>query len=133
MKTCLIKYVAYIDTCSSVTGFSLPILSSCKLKLPNIRICSHCLFLATVSLQEQCCYHLFARLMTVSDSLKVVATKLIQAVCNKFLRACLLIFNNNNLCYVQILSDFLEQLVTSLLASIIDFLKGNDILVQTCQ
>ena len=34
------------------------------------------------------CYHLVARLMTVTDSLQVVPTRLIQAVRNKLLRAC---------------------------------------------
>ena len=34
------------------------------------------------------CYHLFTRLMTVIDLLQVVPTRLIQAVRNKFLRAC---------------------------------------------
>ena len=34
------------------------------------------------------CYHLVTRLMTVTDLLQVVPTRLIQAVRNKLLRAC---------------------------------------------
>jgi hypothetical protein len=34
------------------------------------------------------CYHLVTRLMTVTDLLQVVPTRLIKAVCNKLLRAC---------------------------------------------
>ena len=34
------------------------------------------------------CYHLATRLMTVTDLLQVVPTRLIQAVRNKLLRAC---------------------------------------------
>ena len=37
---------------------------------------------------ETSCYHLVTRLMTVTDLLQVVPTRLIQAVRNKLLRAC---------------------------------------------
>ena len=43
----------------------------------DIRICSHCLFPVVV-----------ASLMTVTDLLQVIPTRLIQAVRNKFLRRC---------------------------------------------
>ena len=41
------------------------------------------------------CYHLVTRLMTVTDLLQVVPTRLIQAVRNKLLRACCHQFVNN--------------------------------------
>ena len=37
---------------------------------------------------ETSCYHLVTRSMTVTDSLQVAPTRLIQAVCNMLLRAC---------------------------------------------
>ena len=37
---------------------------------------------------ETICYHLVIRMMTVTDLLQVVPTRLIQAVRNKLLRAC---------------------------------------------
>ena len=40
------------------------------------------------SLSGTSCYHLVTRLMTVTDLLQVVPTRLIQAVRNKLLRAC---------------------------------------------
>jgi hypothetical protein len=40
------------------------------------------------------CYHLVTRLMTVTDLLQVVPTKLIQAVRNQLLRACYQLVNN---------------------------------------
>jgi hypothetical protein len=49
-------------------------------------MCSHCLFPVVVtSLEQVNCYHLVTRLMTVTDLLQVVPTRLIQAVCNKLL------------------------------------------------
>ena len=60
------------------------------------------------------CYHLVTRLMTVTDLLQVVPTRLIPAVRNKLLRACCHQLVNNLL---RDISDLLEQLVASLLAS----------------
>jgi hypothetical protein len=60
------------------------------------------------------CYHLVTRLMTVTDLLQVVPTRLIQAVRNKLLRAC---------CH---------QLVASLLASS-TLLQDDNNLFQTFQ
>jgi hypothetical protein len=62
------------------------------------------------------CCHLVTRLMTVTDLLQIVPTRLIQAVRNKLLRTC----HHQHVittCYVQTISDLLEQLVASLLAS----------------
>ena len=54
-----------------------------------------------------------------TDLLQVVPTRLIYAVRNKLLRACCHQLVNNLLttCYVQTISDLLEQLVASLLPS----------------
>jgi hypothetical protein len=41
------------------------------------------------------CYHLVTKLMTVTDSQQIVPTRLIQAVLNKFLRACCCQLVNN--------------------------------------
>ena len=64
--------------------------------------------------------------MTVIDLLQVVPTRLIQAVRNKLLRAYCHQLENN------LLSDMLEQLVASLLASSTLLQDGNN-LFQTCQ
>jgi hypothetical protein len=53
------------------------------------------------------CYHLVTRLMTVTDLLQVVATRLIQTVRNKLLRACCHQLVNNLL--RATISDLLEQ------------------------
>ena len=69
------------------------------------------------------CYHLVTRLMTVTDLLQVVPTRLIQAVrSNKLLTTC----------YVKTISDLLEQLDVSLLASS-TLLQDDNNLFQTCQ
>ena len=47
------------------------------------------------------CYHLVTRLMTVTDLLQVVPTRLIQAVRNKLLRAC-----SHHTCYRAFFKDF---------------------------
>jgi hypothetical protein len=49
---------------------------------------SHCLFPVVVTSLEQVVINLFTRLMTVTDLLQVVPTRLIQAARNKLLRAC---------------------------------------------
>ena len=46
------------------------------------------LLLVVVTSLGTSCYHLVTRLMTVTDLLQVVPTRLIQAVRNKLLRAC---------------------------------------------
>ena len=52
-------------------------------------MCSHCLFPVVVtSLEQVVIIYLVTRLMTVTDLLQVVPTRLIQAVRNKLLRAC---------------------------------------------
>ena len=79
------------------------------------------------------CYHLVSRLMTVTDLLQVVPTRLIQAVRNKLLRACCHLLVNNLLRTVlQTISELLEQLVASLLASS-TLLQDDNNLFQTCQ
>jgi hypothetical protein len=62
------------------------------------------------------CYHLVTRLMTVTDLRQVVPTGLIQAV---FVTSCyeLVVINLLTTCYVQTISDLLDQLVASLSAS----------------
>ena len=40
------------------------------------------------------CYHLVTRLMAVTDLLQVVPTRLIQAVRNKLLQGCSIVFQN---------------------------------------
>jgi hypothetical protein len=77
------------------------------------------------------CYHLVTRLMTVTDLLQVVPTRLIQAVRNKLLYE-LVVVNLLTTCYVQTISDLLEQLVASLLASS-TLLQDDNNLFQTCQ
>ena len=55
----------------------------------DIRMCSHCLFpVVATSLEQVVIFHLVTKLMTVTDLLQVVPTRLIQAVRNKLLRAC---------------------------------------------
>ena len=76
------------------------------------------------------CYHLVTRLMTVTDLLQVVPTKLKQAVRNKLLYEVVPI-NLLTPCYVQTISDFVGQLVASLLASSTLFQDDNN-LFQTC-
>jgi hypothetical protein len=81
------------------------------------------------------CYHLVTRLMTVTDLLQVVPTRLIQAVRNKLLRACCHQLVNNLLrADDETISDLLEQLVASLLASSTLLQDDNkNSLFQTCQ
>jgi hypothetical protein len=76
-------------------------------------MCSHCLFPVVVTSPEQ----VVRRLMTVTDLLQVVPTRLIQPV--RFVTSCyeLVLINLLTTCYVQTISDLLEQLVASLLAS----------------
>jgi flagellar biosynthesis component FlhA len=69
--------------------------------------------------------------MTVTDLLQVVPTRLIQAVRNKLLRACCRQLVNKT-CYVQTISDLLEQLVASLFASS-TLLQDDNNLFQTWQ
>ena len=70
----------------------------------------------------------------ITDLLQVVPSRLIQAVSNELLRACCHQLVNNLLptCYVQTISDLLEQLVASLLASS-TLLQDDTNLFQTCQ
>ena len=71
--------------------------------------------------------------MTVTDLLQVVPTRLIQAVRNKLLRACCHQLVNNLLrADDETISDLLEQLVASLLAST-TLLQDDNNLFQTCQ
>jgi hypothetical protein len=76
------------------------------------------------------CYHLVTRLMTVTDLLQVDPTRLIQV----FVTSCyeLDVINLLTTCYVQTISDLLEQLVASLLASS-TLLQDDNNLLQTCQ
>ena len=60
--------------------------------------------------------HFVTRLMTVPDLLQVVPTRLMQAVRNKLLYE-LVVMNLLTTCYVQTISNLLQQLVASLLAS----------------
>ena len=76
------------------------------------------------------CYHLVTSLMTVTDLLQVVPTRLIQAVRNKLLRACCHQLVNNLLRADDI--RLLEQFVASLLASS-TLLEDDNNLFQTCQ
>jgi hypothetical protein len=74
-------------------------------------------------------------MITVTDLLRVVSTRLIQTVCNKLLWACCHQLVNNLLQYVLTISDFLEQLVSILLASPL-FLQDDNILLlqlRTCR
>jgi hypothetical protein len=64
----------------------------------DIRMYSHC----------KSGYHLVTRLMTVTDLLLVVPTRPLQAVRNKLLYEQSLL---SSTCYVQTISDLLEQLV----------------------
>ena len=79
-------------------------------------MCSHCLFPVVVTSLEQVVINLFTRLMMVPDLLQVVPTRLIQVVRN---RSCyeLVVINLLTTCCLQTISDLLEQLVASLLAS----------------
>ena len=49
------------------------------------------------------CYHLVTRLMTITDLLQVVQTRLIQAVRNKLLRACCHQLVNEQTCWNNLL------------------------------
>jgi hypothetical protein len=71
------------------------------------------------------CYHLVTRLMTVTDLLQVVPTRLFVTSCYK------LVITNLVTCYVQTISDLLEQLVASLLTSS-TLLQDDNNLFQTC-
>jgi hypothetical protein len=80
-------------------------------------MCSHCLFTVVVtSLHGTSCDHLVTRLMTVTDLLQVVPTRLIQAV---FVTSCceLFVIDLLTTCYLQTISELLEKFVASLLAS----------------
>jgi hypothetical protein len=79
---------------------------------------------------EQVVINLFARLMTVTDLLQVVPTRLYRL----FITSCyeLVVMNLLTTCYVQTISELLEQLVASLLASS-TLLQDDNNLFQTCQ
>jgi hypothetical protein len=85
----------------------------------DIRMYSHC----------KSGYHLVTRLMTVTDLQQVVPTRPLQAVRNKLLYEQSLL---SSTCYVQTISDLLEQLVVSLLASS-TLLQEDNNSFQTCQ
>ncbi len=65
---------------------------------------------------ETSCYHLVTRLMTVTDLLQVVPTRLIQACLYNKLLLAYYYQSGNNLIRANI-SDLLEQLVASLFSS----------------
>ena len=62
------------------------------------------------------CYHLHTRLMTVTDLLQVVLTRLIHDVPDKLFIA----INFLATCYVKSISDLLEQLVANLHVGLIN-------------
>ena len=68
------------------------------------------------------CYHLVTRLMTVTDLLQVVPTRLIQAVRNKLLRACCHQLVNNFLHADDIreISQFVNKMCSHCLFPVVD-------------
>jgi hypothetical protein len=75
------------------------------------------------------CYHLVTRLTMETNLLQVVPTRPIQTVTSCYE---LVVVNLLTTCYVQTISDLLEQLVASLLASSTLSQDDNN-LFQTCQ
>jgi hypothetical protein len=83
------------------------------------------------------CYHLVTKLMTVSHTLlhllQVVPRRLTHAIYRLFVTSCYELVGINLLttCDVEAISDLLEQLVASMLAS--STLLQDDNLFQTCE